>query len=36
MTLLNGDLFEDKSGDEASRVYHLVNKMLLSYVRSLL
>ena len=36
MTLLGGDVYEDKSGDKTSRVYHLVSKVLLLYVRSLL
>ena len=36
MTLLDGDLYEDRSGDEASKIYHLVNKVLLPYVGSLL
>ena len=36
MTLLGDDLYQDRSGDEALRVFHLVNKMLLPYVVSLL
>ena len=29
-------IYLDRSGDEASRVYHLVNKVLLPYVGFLL
>ena len=36
MTLSDGDLYGDRSGDEASRVYYLVKKVLLPYVGSLL
>ena len=36
MILLDDDLFENRSDDEALRVYHLVNKVLLPYVGFLL
>ena len=36
MTLSGGNLYKDRSGDQASRVYHLVNKVLLPYVGFLL
>ena len=32
MTLSDSDLYENRSGDETLRVYHLVNKVLLPYV----
>ena len=36
ITLSNDDLYEDESGDEASKIYYLVNKVLLPYVGYLL
>ena len=36
MTLSDNDLHEDRSGNEASKIYYLVNKVLLPSVGSLL